>query len=99
MITEMNESPYTYQQSDPPLIISLPESMDNFDFDQISHIVIKLIPIHELVHREINSQYCVHDPEGTYITKSISNKKLKFQHSLIIGSSRMFFNRTASTFW
>jgi hypothetical protein len=73
--------------------------MDDFDFDHISHIVIKLIPIHELVHVEINFQYRVHYPEGTHITKSISNKKLKFQHSLIIGSPRMSFNRTASTFW
>jgi hypothetical protein len=42
---ELNKSPYSYQQSDPPLVIVPPEPVDDFDLDQISHIVIELLPI------------------------------------------------------
>jgi hypothetical protein len=42
---ELNKSPCSYKQSDPPLVIVPPEPVDDFDLDQISHIVIKLFPM------------------------------------------------------
>jgi hypothetical protein len=47
-IVEVKKNPYSYQQIDPPLVIGFPEPMDDFDLDQPSHIVVELLPIHEL---------------------------------------------------
>jgi hypothetical protein len=43
---------------------------------------------------DMNFMWCFR----THMTKSRSNKKLKFQHSLIIGSPRISFSLTAFTF-
>ena len=34
----------TYQHTDPVFIFLLPEPMDDLEFDQVSHIIVKLLP-------------------------------------------------------
>lgn len=63
-----------YHETYSPLIVALPEAVNDFDLDQISHILIELLPASRLIHYS-HSKFSSLDTAEAYIHHKIEVKQ------------------------